>query len=81
MRKLRLDASTGLPLDERSQTGRRDWHGVLLDLHNGEFAGATGQLVSLACGVALAVLSITGLTVYLQAWRRRRTAGQRGLFW
>jgi hypothetical protein len=81
LRKLRLDARTGAPLDASSQPGRRDLHAVLLDLHRGEFAGSAGLWASLACGVALTVLSATGLTVYLQAWRRRRAAGQPGFFW
>ncbi len=81
LRKLRLDARTGAPLDESSRPGRRDWHGVLLDLHRGEFAGAAGLWISLACGVALTALSLTGLTVYVQAWRRRRANGQPSFFW
>jgi len=35
LRKLRLDARTGAPLDASSQPGRRDLHAVLLDLHRG----------------------------------------------
>jgi len=81
MRRIRLDARTGAPLDDASKPGHRDWHGVLLDLHRGAFAGATGQWISLACGVVLTVLSVTGLVVYLQLWRRRRANKQPAFVW
>ena len=81
MRKLRLDARTGEPLDSASTPGHRDLHGILLDLHQGAFAGTTGRVVSLVCGVALTVLSFTGLWVYIQLFRRRRANRQPALVW
>jgi hypothetical protein len=81
MRRIRLDARTGQPLDGASQRGGRDLHGILLDLHRGAFAGSTGLWISLLCGVALVVLSVTGLTIYLQAWLRRRAGGHRNFVW
>lgn len=81
MRRLRLDARTGQPLDTASKTGGRDLHGILLDLHRGAFAGSPGLWISLLCGVVLVVLSVTGLTIYLQAWLRRRSAGQNRFVW
>jgi uncharacterized iron-regulated membrane protein len=81
MRRLRIDARTGEPLDGASRRGGRDLHGVLLDLHRGAFAGSTGLWISLLCGVALVVLSVTGLTIYLQAWLRRRANRQGALLW
>ena len=81
MRKLRLDARTGEPLDTASTPGHRDLHGILLDLHQGAFAGAAGRIISLVCGVALAVLSFTGLWVYVQMFRRRRANRQAALVW
>ncbi len=81
MRKLRLDARTGEPLDTASTAGHRDLHGILLDLHQGAFAGTTGRVVSLICGIALTVLSFTGLWVYIQLFRRRRANRQPALVW
>jgi hypothetical protein len=81
MRRLRLDARTGKPLDESSKPGGRDLHGILLDLHRGAFAGSAGLWISLFCGVVLVVLSVTGLTIYLQAWLRRRANGQNRFVW
>ena len=81
MRRLRLDARTGQPLDGASQRGGRDLHGILLDLHRGAFAGSAGLWVSLLCGVVLVVLSVTGLTIYLQAWLRRRANGHGAFVW
>lgn len=66
LRRLRLDARTGEPLDGASQRGGRDLHGILLDLHRGAFAGSTGLWISLLCGIVLVVLSVTGSTIYLQ---------------
>lgn len=81
MRRLRLDATTGEPLDTASTPGHRDWHGILLDLHQGAFAGTAGRVISLVCGVALTVLSFTGLYVYVQLFRRRRANKQAALVW
>ena len=41
------------------------------DLHSGESFGLTGQLVSLAAGLAMVFLAISGLTMYIQIWRGR----------
>ena len=81
MRRIRLDARTGQLLDDASKRGGRDLHGILLDLHRGAFAGSAGLWISLLCGVVLVVLSVTGLTIYLQAWLRRRAAGQDRFVW
>ena len=81
MRRIRLDARTGRPLDDASKRGGRDLHGILLDLHRGAFAGSAGLWISLLCGVVLVLLSVTGLTIYLQAWRRRRAGGQPRFVW
>ena len=56
-------------------------HGLFVTLHSGKWFGIGGLLVVLVCGVALAVLSVTGLLVYLDMWRRRSGAGKRELFW
>ncbi len=81
LRKLRLDARSGDPLDAASGPGGRDLHGLLLDLHRGAFAGTAGLWISLVCGLVLTVLSVTGLVLYLQMLRRRRAAGHGSLLW
>jgi hypothetical protein len=32
-------------------------------------------------GISLMVLSVTGLWVYIEMWRRRRKADKHGFFW
>lgn len=81
MRKMRLNARTGAPLDDASAPGGRDLHGLLLELHRGAFAGNTGLWISLVCGVVLTVLSLTGLWLYVQMFLRRRTQGRAQVLW
>jgi uncharacterized iron-regulated membrane protein len=56
-------------------------HGLFVTLHSGKWFGIGGLVVVLICGLALAVLSVTGLLVYIDMWRRRRGAGKHELFW
>jgi uncharacterized iron-regulated membrane protein len=56
-------------------------HGLFVTLHSGKWFGMAGLVVVLLCGVALAALSVTGLLVYIDMYRRRNDAGKSGLFW
>jgi hypothetical protein len=58
-----------------------DLHLFLLQLHRGDLFGPVGTWVSILCGVALVVLSVTGLWVYVDLLRRRLKGDRRGLFW
>ncbi|MFT3763056.1 MAG: PepSY domain-containing protein [Pseudoxanthomonas sp.] len=50
-------------------------------LHRGAFAGWPGLVVVLLTSIALCVLSVTGLAVYWDMFRRRRDSGRRAPFW
>ena len=52
----------------------------LLRLHSGEALGDGGLVVSMLWGIALAVLSITGLIIYLRI-RRPSAKGIKRIFW
>jgi uncharacterized iron-regulated membrane protein len=80
-RKLRLDARSGALLDAGAPAGGLDLHRFLLELHRGTLFGDVGYWVSVACGLVLAVLSVTGLVLYVQMLRRRLQVGQRQWLW
>ena len=73
------DPVTGRVLPEHRMTP--GWHGWLQDLHAGYRFGIVGRLLSAAMAIALLVLSVTGLVVYVDLYRRRWRAGRRALFW
>ncbi|MFT4197220.1 MAG: PepSY-associated TM helix domain-containing protein, partial [Pseudoxanthomonas sp.] len=60
---------------------RASAHGWLEYLHRGAFASWPGVIIVLLTGIALVALSVTGLTVYLDMFKRRRGSGRKGLFW
>lgn len=80
---LLLDARSGERIAETP--GIPAWrfgvHGWLEYLHRGAFAGWPGVIAVLLTGAALALLSVTGLAVYLDMFARRRRSGRRALFW
>jgi uncharacterized iron-regulated membrane protein len=55
--------------------------GIMIGLHTGKTVGMTGLILVMLSGIILTVLSVTGLVVYYDMWRRRRAAGKGGLFW
>jgi hypothetical protein len=56
-------------------------HDLLQDLHRGSIVGIPGQFIDVLTGVSLTVLSITGITMYLQMLASRRRDGRPALFW
>lgn len=69
-------AAPDLPDPQRAKI-----HGWLEHLHRGAFAGWPGMIVALLCGVSLLVLSVTGLAVYVDMFRRRAKGSRRTFFW
>jgi uncharacterized iron-regulated membrane protein len=53
------------------QSANRKFLKLVTDLHSGEQFGLTGQLVSLATGLALLFLAGSGLWMYVQMFRGR----------
>ncbi len=60
---------------------RPDFYHWLDHIHDGEFAGPAGRVVSLILGLALFFFSVSGLWMYWTMFRNRARAGQPGLFW
>jgi hypothetical protein len=85
----RFYADTGAPMTAFTADGDPDARAApnvtrrnnLKAWHRGNIAGFAGQFVGLFAGLALIVLSITGIFVYFNMWNARRRAGKRGFFW
>jgi uncharacterized iron-regulated membrane protein len=58
-----------------------EWNQRLKRIHRGDIAGMSGRWIVTISGLALVYLSISGLVLYFQAWRRRARSGRRSLLW
>ena len=56
-------------------------HELLKRIHRGDAFGLAGRFVDLFAGLSLVFLSLSGLWMYRDLWRRRRAAGKPALFW
>jgi len=56
-------------------------HNLLQDLHRGSIIGLPGHLLGFLAGVSLTFLSVTGIVMYVQLLKRRRSNGHSQLFW
>lgn len=54
---------------------------IFILLHSGKYYGLAGLALIMLAGISLMVLSVTGLWVYVEMWRRRRKADKHGFFW
>ena len=87
-RQLVYDARTGAPMRE-TESGYPEvgfpfgWqtHQWAKQVHNGSMIGLTGRGISLLSGLALLYLSISGIVMYLNLYRRRARNGRKALFW
>lgn len=68
------DPDANVPANVTGRNTLKAWH-------RGNIAGFFGQLLGLFTGIALIVLTITGVVMYVQLWHARRKAGKRGFFW
>jgi uncharacterized iron-regulated membrane protein len=75
-RKLVVDGHTGTLVSVEAYADKP----FLYRLHSGEAFGDGGLVLAMTWGLALIVLTITGLLIYLQM-RRRGLTGIRRLFW
>lgn len=75
-KKLTFDARTGLLLSEESYADKP----FLYRLHSGEAFGDGGLVVAMFWGLALLVLTVSGLIIYLKM-RRPGQTGIRKVFW
>lgn len=65
---------TGFPFGWRE-------HELMKQIHRGDIIGLPGRFMDLFAGLSLIFLSGSGLWMYLDLWRRRRTKGRKALFW
>ncbi len=56
-------------------------HQVAKSVHRGDFFGLSGRFMDLFSGLAMIYLSISGIAMYYELWRKRRKAGRSGLVW
>jgi uncharacterized iron-regulated membrane protein len=56
-------------------------HENIKHLHSGAYFGIPTRLMNLFAGFCLTFLSISGLVMYFDMWRKRRKAGKQSLFW
>ncbi len=49
--------------------------------HSGKFFGITGTIVLMLSGIALFIISVTGIWEYINMYNRRRKANKAQLFW
>ncbi len=58
-----------------------DWYHFIIDLHSGNFFGPAGKVISSIMGAALLFFSISGMWMYVDMFRKRKTIGRSGIFW
>ena len=75
-RKFVLDAKTGAIVSEEAYADKP----FLYRLHSGEAFGDGGLVGAMLWGLALVVLTITGLIIYIKMWRPGLT-GLKKVFW
>jgi uncharacterized iron-regulated membrane protein len=56
-------------------------HENIKHFHSGALLGLTARWMDLLSGLALIFLCISGIALYVNAWRMRRIAGRTGLIW
>jgi uncharacterized iron-regulated membrane protein len=56
-------------------------HELVKQIHRGDAFGLAGRMMDVFAGLALAFLSGSGLTMYLDLLRRRRRGGRKQIFW
>lgn len=74
-KQIRFDAVSGQRINLPPPLA--DFHYVLQDIHAGYFLGWTGRILSILVGLALIVLSVTGI----EMWWTMRKRGQKGIYW
>jgi uncharacterized iron-regulated membrane protein len=56
-------------------------HEDIKHLHSGAYFGIPARMMNLFAGFCLTFLSVSGLVMYFDMWRKRRMSGRKGLFW
>lgn len=56
-------------------------HEDIKRFHRGDLLGMPGRWMNLLSGFALIFLSVSGIVMYLDMWRKRRAGGRRAFIW
>ena len=56
-------------------------HELMKQIHRGDIFGVPGRLMDVFAGLSLVFLSLSGLIMYVDLWRRRSRAGRKSIFW
>jgi len=56
-------------------------HELMKQIHRGDVIGLPGRFMDLFAGLSLIFLTVSGLIMYLDLYRRRRKTGRNGLVW
>lgn len=56
-------------------------HQIAKKVHRGDYVGMSGRWMDLFAGLALVYLSISGVVMYVDMWKKRRKIGRSGLLW
>ena len=59
------------------------WHAhqVAKSVHRGDFIGMPGRFMDLTAGLSMIYLSVSGVVMYWELWRKRRRTGRKGMLW
>ncbi len=58
-----------------------DVHEWMKHFHSGELFGLPARLLDLMAGLSLIFLSVSGIWMYCDMWRKRARSGRKALFW
>ena len=56
-------------------------HQLAKDVHRGGILGLPGRFMDLLAGLSMLYLSVSGIWIYIDLWKRRRKAGKAALVW
>lgn len=56
-------------------------HQIAKKVHRGDYFGMSGRWADLFAGLALIYLSISGVVMYVDMWKKRKKIGRSGLLW
>lgn len=56
-------------------------HQIAKKVHRGDYFGMSGRWADLFAGLAMLYLSISGVVMYIDMWKKRRKIGRSGLLW
>ena len=87
-RQIVFDTTTGKSLDlntpgypEAGFPFGREGHEWVKHFHSGYLFGTSGRVMNLFAGLSLVFLSVSGLAMYWQMWRKRRAGGRNAILW